>query len=579
VSLPITFILTLLILLATSLGIGSAILHLARHKLKLHPAESLCLAVALSWLVVFQCSFAAFVLGNFSSAPIPLLILTLIGFFLGRAQIVRWLKNPFTRSMLAAFSLLLAWNLLHQASIITYGWGQWYGDWFEHYERMLFYCVNAPLETRFLNEIYTLAARPPMQNICQAYVASFTDRSFPLFQVSSTFLATLLSLPVFLLVRRMARAPGVSVWVAAALLALSWPILVASLFTWTKAFAGFYALTALALYLRPSSRLRDTLVFLLMGTGVVVHYSDALILIPLLLWHAGTYRSRPRALPAAIVSGIPGIIVLLPWIIFIKVALSGSILGSTSTAQMAQNTTFSQGVAWALQNALCSLVPFFTHDIRAALSADVNTSTTYSLRAALFMATQHTWVLAIGFTGLFMTAWEATRACLQKKIPPQASFWLWIVIGSVLCTAFAHMSPPSYGLAHIALCPLIAMTAAWIAGAWPTFPRPTRLAMVALALLQALIILFDAYVSSSTPRMPDGTPFPGFDLSRTCDIQSVGIGNLALRYQYKLTFLADSLAPHLYTLWLATVLFAIIWLTILFNAACRRSNKHLKSNL
>jgi hypothetical protein len=604
VPLPITLILTLVILLTTSLGIGSALLHFARHKLKLHPAESLCLAVALSWLVIFQFSFAAFALGSFPSAPLPLFILTLIGLYLGRPQLLLWFKNPFTRSMLAAFSLLLAWNLLLQAGNIVYSWGFWYGDWFEHYERMLFFSFQGPLDTKFLEGLYTFPARPPMQNVCQAYVNTLAQTSlpnaFPAFQLSSTFLATLLSLPVFLLTRRMARGPDMSgasgvpgaVWVTAAILASSWPFVVNALFTWTKGFTAFYVLLGLALYLRPPTFKRDLLTFLCLGTAIVVHYSAALLLLPLLLWHAATFIKRPAQIPKAVAAGIPGVLLLLPWVLFVSLAMPGSLMSSTSTADMAQKAGFAQGAAWAAQNALGSLIPFYGSSSWSAVVQNASDTRIENLRALFFMLTQHTWVLVIGFIGILVTGLEAARAFKNKKLPPQGAFWLWLILSATIFTTIVHPTRPAFGLAHIALLPLIAMTAAWVAGAWPTYSKTVRAAFVAAAFLQLLIILIDASVFTSTPMLPEGLafppfnpewvggqPLPGFDPHRTFDIHPTGLHHLILKQKYALSFLADSLAPHLYTLWLATVLFAIGWLAILIKAASRHSKKHLPSNV
>jgi hypothetical protein len=566
--LAVTLILTLLILLITSLGIGSAVLILLGKKLKLHPAQSLCLAIALSWLIVFQLAFAAFAAGHFQVAPIPILLLfllSLLSLAIAHKQLLRWLKYPFTRSMLAAFSLLLAWHLLNHAGIITYSWGFWYGDWHEHYQRMLFFTLHQPLSTTFLDGLYTLPARPPMQNVCQAYIASLTTNAFSGFQLSSTFLATLLALPVFLLTRHMAqgRRPRVSLWVAAALLAASWPFLVASTFTWTKAFAGFYALLAIALYLRPPSRSRDILVFLVMGAGLTVHYSVALILIPLLLWHAATFLKTPKKLPAALASGIPGILVLLPWLLFIKLAFSGSLLGSTTTAQLTSKLTFSQAVLWAIHNTIATLLPAYPPRIQSSILSGLTDPNPAVLRSTLFTLVNHTWALSIGLTGLLILAIESSRRLNAKSLLPQQRFWLWMIPASALAIAIAQPLQPDYGSAHIALLPLIVMTAAWIAGAWSTLSKFTRIAFLALASLQMLLILFDASFFTSTPRLPDGATFPGFDPSRTFDIPTSAIGNLGLRYANQLTFLADPLAPHLQTLFYAISLFALAWLLIL----------------
>jgi hypothetical protein len=607
--LPLTLILTLLALLITSLGIGGAVLHLLRTKLNLHPAESLCLAIALSWLVVFQIAFAAFAAGSFAIAPIPIFLLSLLGLALARPLLLRWLKYPFTRAMLAGFLLLLAWHLLNHAGNIIYAWGFWYGDWFEHYERMLLFSFQGPVDTTFLEGIYTFPARPPMQNVCQAYVNSLCatplPQTFPGFQLSSTFFSTLLALPVFLLTRRMAQrssdplslreragvrvsasaltpspsfrshSPRVSIWVAAVILAASWPFLVNAIFTWTKSFTAFYVLLAVCLYLRPPSRTRDLLVFLAFGAGILVHYSAALVMLPFLLWYLGAYLRHPSKLPAAIAAGIPGALLLVPWVLFVQLSMPGSLLSSTSSSQLAQGAGIPQVGLWALQHAIGALVPFYGGPSWSQVTQNISNTSIENLRALFFMLTQHIWIFCIGFTGILILAIESTRSLLRKKLPPNTGFWVFMILATAFTTGLSLPKPPEWGFAHVALPPFIVMTAAWIAGAWPTFSLNTRRAFLLLTLLQFIIILIDASVFTSTPLLPDiplpafdspmppGQPLPGFDPSHTYLIHPAGLANLILKHKYNLHFLADSFGPHLRTLFYAITLFSLAWLTLL----------------
>jgi hypothetical protein len=551
---------TLLVLCLSSLGIGAAI----TSRLRLHPAESLPVAIGLSWLVIFQLRFLAYLLGQPEPADRLLLGASLLGLLLGRRELARWARCRYARHMLAATAALMAWFLAHQAATLIYVGGWWYGDWFEHYERMLFFVHQKPLDTQFLGGMYILPARPPMQNVCQAHVARFGSDSFAAFQISSTFLGVLSVLPVFLLMRRLAERPGVNVWVGAALLAASWPLLSHVTFTWTKAFCAFYVLLGLALYRRGTPG-RQLLAFVLLGSAVLVHYSAALALIPLLVWHVAASRKPASALPRALLRGLPGALLLLPWLLFVRTHFPGEFLGSTSSARMTVGLT---PLGWGLRtvhNVLTTWLPIYSADNLDRLRELLTRAPLMGVRDVLFLVVNQSWVGAMQATGLVMLCIAAGRLRRERRLPPAAWFWLWAFFGTTLCLSFSHPALPDFGLAHIGLLPLILLVPAWIAAAWPTLSLTARRALVAaLAVQMAVGPLFTTWLNSSTPLIATtGRLYPGLSATRTVTTWGQALLNLKLKHEAGLEFVAERIDAGLTPLAVALCIVGAGWVALL----------------
>jgi hypothetical protein len=555
---------TLLVLCLASLGIGVAI----TSRLRLHPAESLPVTIGLSWLIIFQVRFLAYLLGQPEPADRLLLGASLLGLLVGRRELSRWARNRHARDMLVASAALMAWFIAHQAATVIYVGGFWFGDWFEHYERMLFFVHQKPLDTRFLGGMYILPARPPMQNVCQAHVAGLVSDSFAAFQISSTFFGVLAVLPVFLAMRRLAKGPGVSVWVGAALLSASWPLLSHVTFTWTKAFCAFYVLLGLALYRRGTPR-RQVLAFVMLGSAVLVHYSAALALIPLLVWHVAVSARPARALPRALLRGLPGALLLLPWLLVVRIAFPGEFLASTSSARMTVGLT---PLGWALRtvhNLLTTTLPIYAADRLDAIQEVLARAPLMGVRDVLFLVVNQSWLGAMQATGLVMLCVAVARLQRDGRLPRAAWFWLWQLVGTALCLSFSHPAVPDFGLAHIGLLPLILLVPAWIAAAWPTLSLAARRALVAaLALQMAMGPLFTTWLNSSTPLLATtGRLYPGLSPTRTVTTWGQALLNLKLKHEEGIVFIAERIGAGLTPLAIALCIAGAGWVVLLARAS------------
>jgi hypothetical protein len=551
---------TLLVLCLASLGIGTAI----TSRLRLHPAESLPVAVGLSWLTIFQVRFLAYLLGQPEPADRLLLGASLLGLLLGGHEISRWARCRYARAMLLATLALMAWFIAHQAATVIYVGGFWFGDWFEHYERMLFFLHQKPLDTRFLGEMYILPARPPMQNVCQAFVARFGSDSFAAFQISSTFLGVLSVLPVFLVMRRVAKGPGVSVWVGASLLSASWPLLAHVTFTWTKAFCAFYVLLGLAIYRRGTPG-RQVLAFLMLGTAVLVHYSAALALIPLLLWHLAASLQPASALRRALLRGLPGALLLLPWLLFVRARFPGAFLGSTSSAQVAQGLAPLEWGLRSLHNLLTLWLPIYSAENLARIEMILTRTPLMGVRDVLFLVVNQSWLGAMQTTGLLMLCLAAYRLYRRRRLPGASWFWLLMLVGTTLCLSISHPAVPDFGLAHIGLLPLILLVPAWVAAAWPTLSSRVRLSFVAaLAIQMATGPLFTTWLNSATPLLATtGRLYPGLSPTRTVTTWGQALLNLRLKHEQGVEVIAEHIGEGLTFMAVAICIVGAGWVVLL----------------
>jgi hypothetical protein len=316
--------------------------------------------------------------------------------------------------------------------------------------------------------------------------------------------------------------------VAAALLALNWPFVVNATFTWTKAFSASYVLLGLALYLRGTT-VRQMLAFVVLAAGVLVHYSSAVVLVPLVVWHLVTHAGSTRSFTRAVAVGGPGVVLLLPWVMYVNLWFTDGLLGGTSSAAMAKAAE-SAMLTNSLLNVILSLLPVYSREALLLQRNRFSLDPLY-IRDLIFMFTMCNWVGSSGLTGLLMTAQEvAWRKRLWGVAAGQAGLWLWLFTGSLAVLSVSHPSKPQWGISHIAMLPFVLASVAWIAGAWPRLTPVIRGAMVALAGLQATGMLLNAFllvgkVSETGERLLPLTP--------------IGRNNLLVKSGFKITFLAD----------------------------------------
>lgn len=232
--------------------------------LRLAPGERFCVAIGAGLFACYLSSFVVFAFGM----NVVLHAVTTVGclgaFALTWRDWLAVLRSHQVRRMIWCWLCLLAWGLILTSAVRHYGGGTWGGDWQEHYERTRFLQGGLEYGFKFIKQ-YDLPMRPPMMNMLSASVLGQVfdyqklnqTRGFPdyeAFQLVFVFLNSLVVLPCTVLIPRLVklspRLARKAPWTLAAVLAAS-PMFSQNLsYAWTKLFAAFYAILAIAIYLR-----------------------------------------------------------------------------------------------------------------------------------------------------------------------------------------------------------------------------------------------------------------------------------------------------------------------------------------
>ncbi len=559
-----------IILAACSIGPGLIILPW----LRLDEDEKLVAVVSVSLLAVFLAEFALYLfdLPGICRWAIMAGCVTCIAF---RWQtLLRLLAQPVVRTQLAGLLLVLGHALLLQAAIRSYSGIGWAGDWYEHFERTIFFIERPdPRAARFLvplhgtNSGYTLTARPPFMNVLAAHAIGLSRPSFAAFQVVFTWLNALACLPALALAGRCAALIGrraqSGTLAAAAALTLLPAFAQNATFTWTKLMATFFVLAAVLLLAKRDAIVswpRLTLAGVMIGAGVAVHYSSAVyaVVLGLAVVVAAGLRNSPsdhgrvanritRACVAAAVFGLPQLAVLLPWLGFAvcTFGLHGTLNTNTAVTDAA-GMTLAENLWKITCNCSDTLVPHFLRDrppLIELLLSQPNRSA--ALRDWWFAPLQVNFPMALGtatqFVAVFAAVLLVAAASFVTVGRRAAACWAWLFCGGFLLGVAVVGSRDTTGLAHICLQPLILIGAAAAAAVLPQLPWPVRfVALTGLAWDYLVGVILHFWIEQLPLKVlevaqPDGT----LAISNTLGIGGGASSNVYRKQIGHLAFLGD----------------------------------------
>ena len=395
-------------------------------------------------------------------------------------DVARLLRDRGVRRLLGGFGLLLIWMLLLLAMVRGYSGGKWEIDWLEHYQRMQFFLEHQPVDTLFPDGL-PLPSRPPFMNLLVGFFLNQAGVRYELFQVASVWLNLLAYFPACLLVRRFQpRGAMRTGLLALVVLMMASPVVLEnSTYTWTKAFANFYVLLGLALYVRgvrASDSARMPAAFLALAAGVLVHYSAAPYLVLVLLhylwrWRRGGTRWAEATRVAAVCTLLLG-----TWIGW-AVATYGvrATFGSNTTTVGAGAMTATQNLAKIGGNLVASVVP---HPLRIGWA---EFSTTFVqpnpwglLRDYFFTIVQTNLLFGLGSLAWLAVLWLLWRQRRAGAAAGEWWFWIWLVAAGAVLTVATHPTEDSYGVAHVCSQPLVWIGLCFLAAGFGTLPRWLR---------------------------------------------------------------------------------------------------------
>lgn len=503
---------------------------------------TLVVSVALTWLVAWTIFVTNASWNLFWAVPFAATVGIVTS---GRAALELW-RDSSVRAVLVGFALVAAWCLGWLALIQSYSGGGWSGDWFEHWERALFFINRPPLDTLIITA-YSLPARPPLGNTLVAGFLTLTGIHFYTYQIISTLLSCLAFIPAAALALRW-RPERMAVGVLA-LLFLTQPLLLQNAtFPWTKLPTAALVLASLYFFLKtaePASSGAAAMLFsTALASAILTHYSAlpyALVLAVLWFVRRPFTSRRDNTIPAAAV----GLLLLATWFgwSIASYGTAGTLLSNSTVTTV--EPTLSAQAARVLLNFRDTVVPHF---LRAPDPALIQQTSPWGFaRDWFFQAYQLNVLFAFGCVGWLVIArilflrWRTADARSR-------GFWTAFVAGTGFLGIAVHSGRDEWGLAHICLQPLVVLGVACLAGHWHLLNATWRRLVVAGAAVDFLcgIVLhfgvqnfaFDRWLTPTRPPADIITSYNG-----------VTQGNLVILAEYRFVLLHEALnAPLLLVL-------------------------------
>lgn len=454
-------------------------------RLPLAPAEKLVAALVGSLVACWAAGWLIYAAGLPWNLVWLLPVLAAWALIRGRGALAALLRDPTARGILIAQGLVTGWCLGCLALVQNYSGGGWTSDWFEHWERALFFLQRGPLDQRFL-EIYALTARPPLANIVTAAWLHLTAVDFPHYQLFSTLLASLAFLPAAVLLTRW-RTDGAASALLAVLFMVNPLFVQNTVFPWTKLPTALLVLAAMHFFLRGregGAPWTHALLFSVsLAAALLTHYSAAPYAVALglgwLIWRpAGAGPAAyGRVTAGAAIAGFALLATWFGWAIA-HYGLAGTVGTNTSVTTVAPDA--GSQLTRVLLNLRDTLVPHFLRSPDPALIAQ--TSPWGYARDWFFQCYQLNLPLACGSVGWLVILRAGARAWTGGA-PAARRFWAgFLVIVPVLGVA-AHGARDVWGLTHICLQALVLLGLVLLAARWGELGRGWRLAAIGGATL------------------------------------------------------------------------------------------------
>lgn len=454
-------------------------------RLRLQPADRLVVAAACSLVGLWLAGWIVYVF------ILPWNILWLLppaavaGLWWRRRELAELFRDTLARECVIALSLISLWCVGWLSLVQNYSGGGWTSDWFEHWERAVFFLNRESADHLFLG-IYPLTGRPPLANVVMAGWLQLTRVDFAHYQLFSTLFASLAFLPAALLALRW-RESRRTVAVLTVLFMVNPLVVQNAVFPWTKLPAAFFILSALYFFLRwrddRTSRVMAVLFSTALAAGLLTHFSAAPYAVALALaWCLGrpTGWRRPDFLRTTAIAAGAGFVLLVTWFgwAFATYGVAGTL--ATNTAVTTVATDLSSQIGRMVLNLRDTLVPHFLRSLDPALIAQ--TSPWGYARDWFFQNYQLNLLLALGSTAWLVVLRECVR--LWPQAPTRARwFWSGFCILVVVLGLITHGARDEWGLTHICLQAFVLLGLAFLAALWSTLTRPWRRVLVAGATL------------------------------------------------------------------------------------------------
>ena len=465
--LALQLILTLILLAIGSFAPGFFLVR----RLRWSPLEKLCGSIGLSLILLYLAAWGIYVAGPADQRPAFFavsMVCCLLGALAWR-DAVALLRVARVRRAALGYAFLLLWTLLVTAIVRVYSGANWSADWFEHFERTLFFLHRFPADTPLFAG-YKLPARPPMMNVLAAFFLGQTQDRFETFQVifvflnSLPFLACCLAMPRLVGPRRQRLLPLV------AFFAMNPVVMENATYSWTKLLAAFYVILALWFYLaawKKNDIWRMTAAFLALSAGLLVHYSAGPYCLFLGLHYLiVVFRKRPRPWRELAVFGCLCGLLLAPWFGWSVAKYGLRVTAASNTSVTSSQQYQGSNLGKIAGNLFDSIVPAALRDA-SLFSAYDQPNSAGKLRDQAFMTYQPNLILGMGLVGGPLVVCLAIFYLRRRAGPGlERSFWR-IMVPAIIVLGIAVVGERDpFGVAHLTLLPLEMLGLTLLAAAW-----------------------------------------------------------------------------------------------------------------
>ena len=447
-------------------------------RLQWTPLEKLCGAIGLSLILVYLAVWAIYCFGPLEQRPA-------YGCVIAAAIVLTALSWPDAevlfgsfriRQTLGGFAFLLVGTILMLSMIRVYSGATWAADWYEHFQRSLFFLDRFAPSTKFI-DVYDLPSRPPMQNVLAGFFLGLTSEDFSVFQVIFACLNTLIFLPCVLLLPALGVNKRRSVLPLVFLFAATPVVMQNTTYTWTKALAAFYVILAISLYLagwRKRDWTRTAGAFVALAAGTLVHYSAGPYLVVLGLHFLVRACRRGLWLEFATATLLAALL-LATWF-----GWSVHVYGTKTT--LASNTSITSASPGKMQNlakiganVFDTVVPVW---LRGGMPAARQPNRYGALRDQAFVFYQLNLIFAMGAIGGPLIVWLVYRLLVRGQRTSERLFWRVIVPVCVVLGVAVVGERDELGVPHLTLLALEAAGITLLAAAFPKLSGLMRLVVM-----------------------------------------------------------------------------------------------------
>jgi len=533
-------------------------------------------SIVISLLVLYLSSFALYI----SVATLPVFwiflgLLILMGTLNFRPFLIM-LRTEAVKTQICIFGLFFLWNFLCLLLLRHYSMANWWGDWFEHYHRSLFFSEHLPLETKFF-DTYSLPARPPMMNLICSFIMRLFGNDFWVFQITSVFLNSLASLGCLSVLRLYCPNLRRCSIVLLALLAFN-PFVVHNVsYTWTKLFSAFLVLEGLSFLLNKD--IKDSTRYLLglgsLSLGVVAHYSALIYLatasIVIFLLLLKTKFSFIRSLFPACISSF---LILTSWFgwAIATYGLKGAFSANATVADYAAispvgtdiQLSFLDSLSIVFGNILHSFIPWpFALQFQSWLR---QANWLGELRDYLGLIYQTNLIFACGLIGglllLYGLALELFRAIQKRNLAGLFLHLLAFACVMFFGSAVLGLSGIAYfGLSHLSFQPLVLLALVFLVRVFAGAPKYIKwiflLGLIVDFLIWILPHIIVQHLSFPVSRNSGGLII---DASFAELLNPLAIASMKLKALNQLVFLGDLAANISFLVYMLLGLFSVFLL-------------------